>query len=260
MTVLQAIILGLIQGITEFLPVSSSGHLLIPALAWGWPEQGIVFDVAVHVATLLAVFIYFRRRILRYAAALVSRTKSSDRTIALYILLSIIPVGIIGVFDVVTKWFRSTPIVIGWSFIIWGVLLAIADWYGRNNTRTSEETTKKDIVWMALAQVLALIPGTSRSGITMTAGLFTGLSKRAVAEVSFLMAIPVIAAAGAKQLFDVSSLGAVEWGVVGIGFVAAFLSAIVGIWFLLRLVERMGYLPFVLYRVILGALILLLFV
>lgn len=260
MTLSQAIILGIIQGVTEFLPVSSSGHLLIPHLALGWAEQGIIFDVAVHLATLLAVVLYFRKRIATFARALFTRESSQDKRLAWYLILSIIPVGVVGLFDTVTDWFRSTPLVIGWSFIIWGVVLGLADWYGRNNTRDTQQTTKKDIVWMSLAQVLALIPGTSRSGITMTAGLFSGLSKKAAAEISFFMAIPVIAAAGLKQLLDVSSLAAVEWGMVGVGFLTAFLSALVGIWFLLRLIERMGYLPFVLYRVMVGVLILLLFV
>lgn len=260
MSVLQAIALGIIQGITEFLPVSSSGHLLIPALAWGWPDQGIVFDVAVHMATLLAVVVYFRRRIMSFAKALVSSESTHDKRLAWYIILSIIPVGMVGMFDAITEWFRATPVIIGWSFIIWGVVLGFADWYGKHSHREQQETTKKDIIWMSLAQVLALIPGTSRSGITMTAGLFSGLNKQAAAEVSFFMAIPVIAAAGVKQLLDVSSLATVEWGMIGVGFIAAFLSAIGGIWFLLKLVGRMGYLPFVCYRVILGALILILFV
>ena len=113
---------------------------------------------------------------------------------------------------------------------------------------------------MSIAQVFALIPGTSRSGITMTAGLFSGLSKKAAAEISMLMAIPVIAAAGFKQVLDVKSFVTVDWTSTSVGFIAAFLSAMVSIWFLLKLIERIGYLPFVLYRVMLGAIILLMFV
>jgi undecaprenyl-diphosphatase len=256
MELYQAIILGMLQGITEFLPVSSSGHLLIPELAFGWPEQGIIFDVTLHIATLLAIILYFRVRIYTLFCALFHRVPSYDRMIARSIVLSIIPVGIIGVSDTLTGWFRDTPEIIGWSFIIWGIVLGIADWYGRNNVRTERDVTKKDILWMSLAQVLALIPGTSRSGITMTAGLFSGLSKRAAAEMSFFMAIPVILAAGFKQLLDVPTLTNTDWGVMSIGFIAAFLSALIGIWGLLRLIERAGYLPFVVYRVMLGAIIL----
>jgi undecaprenyl-diphosphatase len=260
MELYQAIILGVVQGITEFLPISSSGHLLIPQIVFGWQEQGIVFDVAVHIATLLAIVLYFRVRIYTLATALFSTTPSYDRMIARAVVLSIIPVGIIGASDRLTSWFRDTPEMIGWSFIIWGIVLGLADWYGRHNTRTEREVKKTDIIWMSLAQVLALIPGTSRSGITMTAGLFAGLSKRAAAEMSFFMAIPVIAAAGFKQLLDVPALTITDWGSVSMGFIAAFLSALLGIWGLLRLIERAGYLPFVVYRVMLGAIILLFFV
>lgn len=260
MEVYQAVVLGLIQGITEFLPVSSSGHLLIPELALGWPAQGILFDVALHIATLLAIILYFRTRLWAFVRAIFSRTPSQDRAIGIALALSIIPVGIIGVFDGITDWFRATPLVIGWSFIIWGLVLGIADYYGRRNTRTASESRVRDVVWMSLAQVLALIPGTSRSGITMTSGLFSGLTKRAAAELSFFMAIPVIAAAGLKQVLNVGTVAQAEWGMIGVGFITAFVSALIGIWFLLRLIERVGYLPFVVYRVILGALILLYFV
>lgn len=257
---LQSIILGVMQGITEFLPVSSSGHLLIPELAFGWAAQGIVFDVAVHVATLLAIIIFLRKRIVIFAKAIFSKGKSSEKTLSWYLILSIIPVGIVGMMDGVINFFRSTPLVIGLSFIIWGVVLGFADWYGARNVRQTTETKKSDIIWMSLAQVLALIPGTSRSGITMTAGLFSGLTKRAAAEISFFMAIPVIAAAGLKQVLDIEGLLLVDWGSIGVGFVAAFLSALISIWGLLKLIERAGYLPFAVYRVILGALIIILFI
>lgn len=260
MTPLQAIILGMIQGITEFLPVSSSGHLLIPELLFGWSEQGIVFDVAVHIATLLAVLLYFRRRIAGLVRAMLSSQASHDRRIGWWLVVSVVPVALVGVLDVFTEWARSTPLIIGWSFIIWGLVLGAADWYGKKNHRTQSKTTQTNIIWMSLAQVLALIPGTSRSGITMTAGLFSGLTKTAAAEISMLMAIPVIAAAGFKQIIDMSTIEMVAWSTVSIGFISAFLSAVVSIWCLLRLIEHMGYLPFVVYRVMVGAIILLLFV
>lgn len=264
MDYLHAIYLALLQGLTEFLPISSSAHLiLLPRLA-GWADQGLAFDVAVHVGTLTAVVTYFRHDIHRLLVAWLrsfsSRPLSVDARLAWFVLLGTIPVAVAGMLqrDVVETYLRS-PLVIALTTIGFGVLLGWADYRGRH-ARDEGTLTLTNVVWIGLAQALALIPGTSRSGITMTAALALGLTRSAAARFSFLLSIPVILLAGGFESLKLfQQTGPVAWEALLLGTVVAAVSAYLCIMFFLRLIERIGMLPFVIYRLVLGVVLLLLF-
>ncbi|MBT4153470.1 MAG: undecaprenyl-diphosphate phosphatase [Candidatus Magasanikbacteria bacterium] len=262
MELLQGIILGIVQGITEFLPVSSSGHLIFLPKLFGWADQGLLFDVVVHMGTLVAVVWFFRTTLLQYIKAVFKPTQQNNlqTKMAWIIALSIIPAGIIGVLfgDSIESTLRD-PSIVAYSLIFWGIMLALADKLQQG--RQGKEVTAKKGFFIACAQALALIPGTSRSGITMTAGLFAGVSRKQAAEFSFLMSVPVIAAAGVMKILEAATSGvAIEHlGMLLAGAIAAALSGYAAISFLMKLVEKRGFMPFAVYRVLIGILILWLF-
>jgi len=264
MDYLHAILLALLQGLTEFLPISSSAHLiLLPRLA-GWPDQGLAFDVAVHVGTLSAVVTYFRHDLHRLLAAWLqsfnSRPLSVDARLAWLVLLGTVPVAVAGLplRDTIETTLRL-PLVIAATTIGFGLLLGWADMRGRH-TRSEAALSVTDVVWIGLAQMLALIPGTSRSGITMTAALALGLTRSAAARFSFLLSIPVILLAGSLESLKLFQQSApVEWEVLLLGTLVAAVSAYLCIMFFMRLIERVGMLPFVIYRLLLGIVLVLLF-
>ncbi len=264
MTILQSIILGIVQGISEFLPISSSGHLvLIPALL-KWDIQSQAFDVVVHLGTLVAVLIYFRKKLCTiFKAFLKFRTPSPDRNLGFAVMISTIPAAIIGFLfgDSIESAFRS-PQAVAISLIFWGLILFIADRYSTHVTTPKDNSMMRytNALLTGLAQVVAFIPGTSRSGITITAGLFQKFSKSAAAEFSFLMSIPVILLAGAATLKDVVSAGgaaALVTPVFVYGFLAAAVSGFFSIWLTLAIVRKLSFTPFVIYRILLGIVILL---
>lgn len=263
MDIMQAIVLGVIQGITEFLPVSSSGHLIFVPKIFGWADQGLGFDVVVHLGTLVAVIAYFRKRLHRILTSLISRETSGEysRKLALFLVVSIIPAAGAGLFieQGLGIEIRSAKVVAG-SLIIWALALGFAELYQRRlkKHKSTEQLSWIDIIFISIAQAIALIPGTSRSGITMTAGLFRNLSKSAAAEFSFLMSIPVIGAAGLLKVMQLLQDGGGNIGFIPmvVGFVAAALSGYVAISWLMKLVERHGFMPFVVYRIIVGITIL----
>lgn len=260
----HAVVLALIQGITEFLPISSTAHLIILPYLTEWPDQGLSYDVALNTATWLAVVIYFRSDIARlvkgFFRSLSKRTIVGDYDAALawMVLLGTIPVGLAGVLahDLVEHRLRTLE-VIGWSTILWGAILWVAD-------RRPGKTELARLNWptalfVGLAQAIALIPGTSRSGITMTGGLFMGLSRTAAARFSFLLAIVVGFLAGGMEGVKMTSHGwDTPWAAVAVGFVVAFVAAYLAIHYFLRFISRSSMTPFVVYRVILGAVLLLL--
>ncbi len=264
MDLLQAIVLAILQGLTEFLPISSSAHLILVPKLLGWEDQQLTFDVAVHVGTLSAVLLYFRRELLPLAqgwlSSLQTRRLSPDGRLAWVIILSTIPVGIAGiVFNDAVETTLRTPIVIALATIGFGILLGISDIAG---TRKRDEHTLglKDIIVIGFAQALALIPGTSRSGITMTAGLMMGLTRSAAARFSFLLSIPTILAAGSLKTLELSrASGTTDWAALGVGVAIAAVTAYASIHFFLKLLERIGMWPFVIYRLILGGVLLILF-
>jgi undecaprenyl-diphosphatase len=264
MSFFHAVVLGAVQGLTEFLPVSSSGHLILLPQIFGWTDQGLAFDVIVHLGTLLAVVVFFREKIWEICRGFVtgqSDTFEEPRNLGWLLLLATIPAGAIGFLykDIIESVLR-TPLVVGVSFIVWGVVLGVADRFNAKKTdqKTLSETTWKDALLVGLAQAIALIPGTSRSGITMTAGLFVSLSKTAAAELSFLMSIPIIGSAGILKLYELIQTQTVssELSFLVVGFIFAAISAFLAIWGLMRVIKKWNYLPFVGYRIIVGLLIL----
>ena len=264
MDTLQTILLALLQGLTEFLPISSSAHLILLPRMLGWGDQGLAFDVAVHVGTLMAVIFYFRNDVQRllgaWLASCLQRQMTAEARLAWLLLLGTVPVAMAGLLlhDVVEMYLRS-PLVIALATIGFGLLLGLADWRGRQ-VRSEDSLTLADVIWIGLAQALALIPGTSRSGITMTAGLALGLTRSAAARFSFLLSIPVILLAGGyESLKLMQQLEPVAWGEILLGTAVAATSAYLCIHFFMRLIERIGMLPFVVYRLLLGVFLLLLF-
>ena len=261
---LHAVWLALLQGLTEFLPISSSAHLILVPRLFGWEDQGLAFDVAVHVGTLTAVVAYFRHDVVRLLQAwlrsCVTRQLTADARLAWFVVLGTLPAAVAGLLlhDVISSYLRS-PLVIALATIGFGVLLWWSDRYGRQ-ARVEASLRLMDVVWIGLAQALALIPGTSRSGITMTAGLALGLTRSAAARFSFLLSIPVILMAGGyESLKLVQQAEPVAWGSMLLGALVAAVSAYLCIHFFLRLIERTGMLPFVIYRLLLGLVLLFLF-
>lgn len=261
MTLFEIIILAIIQGVTEFLPISSSAHLILPAELLGWVNQGLAFDVAVHVGSLLAVMIYFREDILRMAGAWLSKGFSSDQTqdsrLAWYVILATIPAVIAGF--LLKDWIElnaRSALVIAVTTIIFGLLLWYADKAARH-TKDLSSMGLKGAVIIGLAQALALIPGTSRSGITMTAALMLGFNRESAARFSFLLSIPVILGAGTLATLELVGSGErVDWSALIYGAAFSFVSAYLCIYLFLSWISRIGMLPFVIYRLILGAVLL----
>ena len=258
---LQLIILSLVQGITEFLPVSSSAHLILVPSFSDWPDQGLAFDVAVHLGTLLAVVLYFRRQLgsmsLSCLSAVTVRYVNQESRLVGLIALATLPVIIAGAIfhDDIASRLRS-PLVITFATIIFGLALL---WANRTRPDACDEyqISIKIALMIGLAQALALIPGTSRSGITMTAAILLGMSQTAAARFSFLLAIPVILA---STLFEIVGLvrqpEAVEWWILLAGVLLSGISALLCIHLFLRFIERVGFTPFVIYRLILGCILL----
>lgn len=262
----QIVVLALVQGLTEFLPVSSSAHLILVPVLSSWPDQGLAFDVVVHLGTLTAVMWYFRKDVktltIDWTQSCVKKQTVGESRLAWLVLLGTIPVAIIGLLlhDFIDTELRS-PIVIAWATIGFGLLLGVADYVGKNkNTQSEQQLSWKSGISIGLAQTLALIPGTSRSGITMTAGLFVGLTRQAAARFSFLLSIPVILLAGGyKTLKLIQEGNGVDWFSMGLGYALSALSAYVCIHYFLKMLERIGMTPFVIYRVAQGVILLYLF-
>ena len=255
------IVLAVIQGLTEFLPISSSAHLILPSQVFGWPDQGLAFDVAVHVGTLAAVIWYFRAEVGRLTVAWVGDTVrgrvGQDSGLAWAVIAGTIPAGLAGLLlnDFIETSLRS-GLVIAVSTIGFGLVLWWSDAVGRRN-RDLPALTMKDAVIIGVAQALALIPGTSRFGITITAALFLGFGREAAARFSFLLWIPLILAAGLlKTLELVEQGGATDWAAIALGAALSFVSAVVCIHLFLKFLERLGLMPFVIYRLVLGLLLL----
>ena len=261
MPLIQIIVLALIQGLTEFLPVSSSAHLIVGSKVLGWPDQGLVFDVATHLGTLVAVFIYFRHELMDMTKAwlgpAVSESDRRQRAMAVYLALASIPAVLVGALahDAVEFYLRDIRI-IAWTTIGFGLLLWMADVRGNREVEL-EQINLRSVLLIGLAQALALIPGTSRSGVTIAAGRFLGLTPDAAARFSFLLAIPIIGAAGSYGVLRVLMGDAnIDW----LQFVLAVAISAVAGWVciaaFLALLKRVGLMPFVIYRLMLGLVLL----
>ena len=252
----QALALALLQGATEFLPVSSSAHLALAPALLGWPDQGHVFDVAVHVGTLAALAGYFRRDLAAWLRA--GAAGGAARRELLWLLLATAPILVAGplLYDLASTALRDVEF-IAWTTLGFGVLLWLADARGAR-ARSLAELGWGAAAAVGLAQCLALAPGVSRAGIVMTAALLLGLRRTEAARAAFLLALPTVAAAGVLSAGKAAAgAPAPEWGPLLFGMAAAAASAWLCIHFFLRLIERLGMLPFALYRVALGAALLL---
>ncbi|WP_318510861.1 undecaprenyl-diphosphate phosphatase [Photobacterium leiognathi] len=253
----EAFMLALIQGLTEFLPVSSSAHLILPSEILGWPDQGLAFDVAVHVGTLMAVILYFRKEVVALLSAwlnsIFKREHSDESKLAWMIVIATIPACIFGLVmkDFIEMYLRSAW-VIACTTIIFGLLL----WWVDKRAKLTDDEYKanwKSALFIGLAQAAAIIPGTSRSGATMTAALYLGFTREAAARFSFLMSIPIILLAGGYLgLKLVTGTDPIDFGNLSIGIAVSFISAYACIHVFLKLVTRLGMTPFVIYRLILG--------
>jgi len=261
LTTLQIIILAIVQGITEFLPISSSGHLVLVPYLFEWQDQGLAFDVAVHFGSLVAVCIFFRKDIASLLSGatqiLGGSAQSPESRMALAIGLGTVPAAVAGL--LFASWIEKNlrdPAVIVYTLAGYGVLMALADRFGRRD-RNLTDVGYKDAFIIGCAQALSLVPGTSRSGITITAARILGFERQDAARFSFLLSAPVILlAAGYKFIQMLSSDVAVAWGQLGLGALVACVVAYVSIEFFMRVVTRIGLAPFAIYRLILAALIL----
>jgi undecaprenyl-diphosphatase len=264
MDLVQIVVLAIVQGLSEFLPISSSGHLVLVPHFFGWPDQGLAFDVAVHVGTLVAVVLYFKHQLGLMArdffTSLRTRQLTRDSRLAWGVLIGTVPVGLAGLLfaDAIEANLRS-PLFVAATLSVFGILLLVADRRGRKQ-RDEFSLSFFDVLLIGVAQALALMPGTSRSGVTMTAGLALGLTRSAAARFSFLLAVPGIAMAGAyeglKLLLDDAP---VDWRAMAIGAAVAAASGYACIHFLIRFIERIGMLPFTVYRLLLAAVIVVAF-
>lgn len=262
MDIVQALALAVLQGLTEFLPISSSAHLILLPVLFDWQDQGLAFDVAVHIGTLTAVMAYYRRDIMHMSKAwlrsLTGGGSSEEARLFWYVGFGTIPVGLAGLaisqrYEVLLR----EPLVIAAATIVFALLL----WYAAKQAKENRSEVKLiDVIVVGLFQALALIPGTSRSGITITAGLLTGLKRESAARFSFLLSIPVIALAGLLKVLELlQSQAPVDWDLIAIGAVVSALVAYLTIAWFLRLLQRIGMMPFVWYRLILGLVLVVVF-
>lgn len=264
MSIFHAIVLGLIQGLTEFLPISSSGHLILAPWLFGWNDFSNIetqraFDTALHLGTLVAVLFYLRADLVPYVREgikLVAAPKKANKTIgrrAWMFVLSAVPAGIAGA--LAENWITEklgTPALIAISLMVFGVVLVWAD--RQSGTRDLDSFSTRDALLIGAAQVLALNPGTSRSGITITAARKFGFSRDAAARVSFLMSVPVIGGAVLLKLTKLASDGIPDGLIIPmiVGIVSAGISGWIAMWGMIRLLRSRSFTPFVMYRFVAG--------
>lgn len=265
MDILQIFVLAVVQGITEFLPISSSAHLILVPVLTGWPDQGLLMDVAVHMGTLLAVITYFHRDVLhlvRGGFQILGLKYGSEARLALQIVVATIPVVIAGFLmkDLIATELRSTTLIIG-TTAGFGLLLALADWRAQKAEGTMPGLGWREVVIIGLAQALALVPGVSRSGITITAALFLGLRRTEAARFSLLLSIPTTLAAGTLAGLELARSGdvALQMDAVLAAFLA-FVSALAAIAAMMAWLKQASFMPFVVYRLLLAAFLALLVV
>jgi undecaprenyl-diphosphatase len=257
---IRATILAVVQGLTEFLPISSSAHLILPSELLGWQDQGLNFDMALHLGSLAAVLLYFRRDLRELVGALlrqaIYRQHSQESALAWKLLLATLPVTFSGLLfeDVVETELRNVDVII-MTTLLYGLLLLVAEKTATGRLGLGQLGWRASLC-IGLAQALAIVPGTSRSGVTMTAALFAGLRREEAARFSFLLSIPTIGGAALLRLLDLLELPDVDWGELGYAMVVSALTAYGCIHWFLRLIGRVGFLPFVVYRLLLGAVLL----
>lgn len=258
----QAVILGIIQGLTEFLPISSSAHLLIFSQIFGWADPGAAFTAVTQIGTETAVVIYFWHDIWRILKAWFGQfghpeTRGDpDVRMGWLVILGSIPIGILGfVFSDQVETVARNLYLVSFTLIVFGIVLGIADRTARTIKQLDDLTWRDGIIY-GLCQALALIPGVSRSGATISGGLFLGYTREAATRYAFLLAIPSVMAAGFYQALDIGSDPAVAWGPTILATIIAFCVGFAVIAWLLRYISTRSYLPFVIYRIVLGLVVL----
>ncbi|MDK2894330.1 MAG: undecaprenyl-diphosphatase [Moorella sp. (in: firmicutes)] len=253
MNYIQAIVLGLVQGLGEFLPISSSAHLVLLPWFFRWPDPGLTFDVALHLGTLIAVVAYFWRDLIELVVCGLFQPRSLDGRLFWYLVVASIPGAIFGYLleDQAATVFRS-PQLIALTLTLMGIGLWWADRVGRK-TRQMDDITLADSIIVGISQALAIIPGVSRSGITMSAGLLTGMQRETAARFSFLMSVPIIAGAALLQLKELT-LAAINLPFI-LGVLTAAVVGFLAIKFLLQYLRHGSYLLFTWYRICLAALV-----
>ena len=259
-------ILGVVQGITELMPISSTAHMrLVPAVL-GWQDPGSAFSAAMQLAALAAVVSYFWNDVRSLAvgslkAAIRGRFRDHDLRFSVWIILATVPIGIAGLLLSTLLNTCNSPLrhikVIGWACVVLALLLAITEVLARHR-RTIENASLLDAMLVGVAQIGALIPGVSRSGSTLTAALALGFRREEAARLSFLLGLPAIALAGLKEIWELHRihLDSYGWSVLSVGLIVASISAFLAIWGLMRILERFSTWPFVAYRFLLGVVIL----
>jgi undecaprenyl-diphosphatase len=261
LTLLQLIVLAVVQGLTEFLPVSSSAHLILVSWFMHWPDQGLVTDVAIHFGTLFAVLLYFRGDLANMLRAVIrpqaDAATAQNRRLLGFLALASVPVILVG--GLAHGWVEAhlrDVRVIAISTLVFGLALWLVD------ARCARQRVLSDLglrhaLWIGLAQVLALVPGASRAGVTLTMGRLLGFDAVSAARFSFLLAIPVLAAAGGFGMLQVvAGDSTLDWGGFALAVVFAALAGWICIAAFLALLERFGLLPFVIYRLVLGVVLL----
>lgn len=263
MDILHAAILGILQGLTEILPISSSAHLILVPWLLGWPESGLTFDVGLHVGTLLALCVYFRRDITDLLTNAVTGFReglgSQSARLPFLIIAGTVPAAIVGktMEEPIEAFFRGSHTLIAVLLIVFGLLLALADTTGPKRWRMDRVELKSALL-IGLAQCLALIPGVSRSGITITAALFLGFTRETAARFSFLLSLPIVAGAGILKMGELVSHGipAGELTPLLVGMATSAISGYASVALLLKLVQRHSLYPFVWYRLLAGGAVL----
>ncbi len=259
MTLLHIVVLAVVQGITEFLPISSSAHLILVPLVFSWPDQGIVLDVAVHFGTLLAVMLYFWRDVSALAlgcVGILSGRRNDNTRLVILLIIATIPVVIVGfLINGHLQDIRDIK-VIGWTTFVFAIVLYAADRVG-GTIGTIGSLRLPGALMIGVAQALALVPGVSRSGVTMTAGRALGMAREEAARFALLMSIPTLIAAGVFEAFVVyQQQDAILTGSVLTAVVLSFATALVAIALMMAWLRRATFAPFIIYRIILGAILL----
>lgn len=281
MEIIAAIVLGMIQGLTEFLPVSSSAHLILIPWVLGWNPEGMIFDVALHLGTAIAILAYFWRDWTAMAREVILGIRegcplgNSQRKLAWLLVLGTLPAMTVGLaFEKYVERNLRSPLISVCTLVVFAVLIYVAERMGRKS-RSLGQIDLGDSIWVGASQALALIPGVSRSGITISTGLLRGLDRDAAARFSFLLATPVITGAAMLQgwhLFKVArhpelaaaagaltSAGSIKWSVLAGGVTSSVVVGFLCIRYFLRYVQKNGFLPFVIYRIVLALIVLLLY-
>jgi undecaprenyl-diphosphatase len=264
MEILHAFLLAIIQGLTEFLPISSSAHLVLLPILMHWKDQGLIMDIALHFGSLIAVITYFRHDLRKllcgWVQSFTAKTNNEDAKLAWLLFWASLPILVIALFvQAYVMPYMRNAVVIGIASIVFAVFLWHADKYGKQ-TRSSKDLKIQDALLIGIAQAFAIIPGASRSGVTMTAGMWLGLTRVETARFSFLLSIPTILAASFFAGYEATQAAVeINWGLnLGVIVCSAVVAFLCIHWFI-KFVSRIGMLPFVIYRILLGAILLIVY-